>query len=183
MTEAPPALDFWYDFASTYSYPAVERIGALAQAGGVAVRWRPFLLGPIFARQGWTDTPFKLYPVKGTYMWRDLERLCQSFGLPWRRPSRFPQSGLLAARVFLAGAGAEWCDPLHPAGLSGEFRATIATSPIPRRWPRSCGASARTPTPFSNGRSTAEVKLLLRRETEEAERRGIFGAPSFTDRR
>jgi 2-hydroxychromene-2-carboxylate isomerase len=45
-------LDFFFDFASTYSYPAALRIGAIARAAGVTVRWRPFLLGPIFRRQG-----------------------------------------------------------------------------------------------------------------------------------
>ena len=42
-------IDFWFDFASTYSYPAAMRVEALACAHEVAVRWRPFLLGPIFA--------------------------------------------------------------------------------------------------------------------------------------
>src|SRR5262245_154563 len=47
-------LDFWFDFASTYSYPAAMRIGALATDAEVSVRFRPFLLGPIFKAQGWT---------------------------------------------------------------------------------------------------------------------------------
>ena len=72
----PAALDFWFDFASTYSYPAAVRIGALAARADVRVRFRPFLLGPIFKAQGWTTSPFNLYPEKGRYMWRDLERLC-----------------------------------------------------------------------------------------------------------
>jgi 2-hydroxychromene-2-carboxylate isomerase len=68
-------IDFWFDFASTYSYPAMMRIGAAAEAAGVAARLRPFLLGPIFKAQGWTTSPLSLYPAKGANMWRDLERL------------------------------------------------------------------------------------------------------------
>ena len=45
-------VDFWYEFASTYSYPAAMRVEEAAASTGVAVRWRPFLLGPIFAAQG-----------------------------------------------------------------------------------------------------------------------------------
>ena len=74
MARAP--LQFWFEFASTYSYPAASRVGALAAAAGAALEWRPFLLGPIFRDQGWNDSPFNVYPVKGRYMWRDLERLC-----------------------------------------------------------------------------------------------------------
>ena len=70
------AIEFWFEFASTYSYPAAMRVEAVAAARSVEVVWRPFLLGPIFVRQGWDDSPFNLYPAKGSYMWRDLERSC-----------------------------------------------------------------------------------------------------------
>jgi 2-hydroxychromene-2-carboxylate isomerase len=179
MTKAPPALDFWYEFASTYSYPAVERIGALADAAGVAVRWRPFLLGPIFQRQGWSDSPFNVYPAKGAYMWRDLERLCEAYGLPWRRPSRFPQNGLLASRIFLAGGDATWCVPFARAVFAANFArdqdiadATILGEILRGLDQDADAILARAQSP--------EVKLRLREETAEADRRGIFGAPSFT---
>ena len=42
-------IEFWYEFASTYSYPAAMRIERLAAEKGVAVAWRPFLLGPLRA--------------------------------------------------------------------------------------------------------------------------------------
>jgi len=94
-------VEFWYGFASTYSYSAAMRVEALAAARGVKVRWRPFLLGPLFAAQGWRDSPFNLFPAKGLYMWRDMERICDSLGLPFLRPDPFPQPSLLAARVAL----------------------------------------------------------------------------------
>src|SRR5215475_14160686 len=98
-----PVLDFWFDFASTYSYLAAMRIGPLAQKADVRVRFRPFLLGPFFKAQGWTTSPFNLYPAKGRHMWRDLERSCAELQLPFRRPDPFPQNSLLAACVALAG--------------------------------------------------------------------------------
>ena len=69
-----PVLEFWYEFASTYSYLSAMRIEEVAGRAGVDVRWRPFLLGPIFAAQGWTSSPFNLVPTKGRHMWRDMER-------------------------------------------------------------------------------------------------------------
>ncbi len=98
-------VDFWYEFASTYSYPAAMRIEELAAERGVTVAWRPFLLGPLFAEQGWRNSPFNIYPAKGRYMWRDMERICAALGLPLRRPDPFPQNSLLAARVALALEG------------------------------------------------------------------------------
>ena len=42
------SAEFWYEFASTYSYPAALRVAALAERRCVSLIWRPFLLGPIF---------------------------------------------------------------------------------------------------------------------------------------
>jgi 2-hydroxychromene-2-carboxylate isomerase len=100
---ADPVLDFWFDFASTYSYLAAGRIRLLAAEAGVRVRFRPFLLGPIFKTQGWDTSPFNLYEAKGRHMWRDMERLAADFALPFRRPDPFPQNSLLPARVALFG--------------------------------------------------------------------------------
>ena len=100
--ERKPQLVFWFDFASTYSYLSAMRIEDLARDAGVEIKWMPFLLGPIFQAQGWGNSPFNIYPAKGKYMWRDMERLCAVRGLPFKRPSIFPQNSIRAARVALA---------------------------------------------------------------------------------
>ena len=61
-------IEFWYEFGSTYSYPAALRIEPLAADAHVALRWRPFLLGPILKRQGLNDSPFNIFAAKGRYM-------------------------------------------------------------------------------------------------------------------
>ena len=172
-------LDFWFDFASTYSYPAAVRIGALAAHAGVRVRFRPFLLGPIFKAQGWTTSPFNLYPAKGRHMWRDLERLCADLNMPFRRPDAFPQNSLLAARVALAALDHSWGEAfcvalfraqfgdgrrIDDAGAIGEVLAGLQIDPQPV---------------LAAARSEAN-KARLRAQTEEAQQRGLFGAPSFT---
>ena len=94
-------LEFWYEFASTYSYLSAMRIEEMAREAGVEVQWRPFLLGPIFVAQGWTTSPFSIYAAKGRNMWRDMERLTAARGLGFRKPDPFPQNGLHAARLAL----------------------------------------------------------------------------------
>jgi 2-hydroxychromene-2-carboxylate isomerase len=117
-------VDFWYEFASTYSYPAAMRIEALAAARGLTVGWRPFLLGPLFAEHGWRDSPFNIYPVKGRYMWRDMRRICDSLDLPLRPPEPFPQNSLLAARIAIALDGEARAEFGEGATISD--RATMA---------------------------------------------------------
>src|SRR5437868_5916674 len=93
-------MQFWFDFGSTYSYVAALRVEDECARAGLEVEYRPFLLGPIFTGLlGIKDSPFNAQPVRGRYMWRDLERLCEKYALPWRRPTVFPRNSLLAARV------------------------------------------------------------------------------------
>jgi 2-hydroxychromene-2-carboxylate isomerase len=172
-------LEFWYEFASTYSYPAAMRVEKLARAAGVTVHWRPFLLGPIFGSQGWTDSPFNLYPVKGRYMWRDLGRICAKENLALKLPPlRFPQNGLKAARLALVGEAEGWTPAFTRAVYTANFGeqkdisddATLATILTSR------GVDASRAMEAAN---TPENKARLKAQTDEAQARGLFGAPSF----
>jgi 2-hydroxychromene-2-carboxylate isomerase len=173
-----PHLDFWYEFASTYSYPAAMRIEVAAKRLGVAVSWRPFLLGPILKAQGLDSSPFEIFPIKGAYMWRDVERICAGQGLAFRRPDPFPQSGLLAARVALTAAVA----PVR-AGFSrrvyqaqfAEGRAIADEATI-----ASILAELRLePHAVLHDARSQMVKERLRAETAEAMRLHLFGSPTF----
>ena len=174
----PAMLDFWLEYASTYSYPAAARIGVLATAAGVTVRWRVFLLGPIFQSQGWSTSPFNLYPDKGRYMWRDLERICQGLGLPLRRVEPFPQNSLLAARVALIGFADGWGEDFSRAVYRAEFGEgrNIGDPDVVSGL---LGELKLDAVRVLEQAQTAENKARLRSQTEEAQRIGIFGAPSF----
>lgn len=175
-----PDLEFWFEFGSTYSYLSATRIEAAAAEVGVAIRWEPFLLGPIFAEQGWDDSPFNIYAAKGRYMWRDMERLCERYGVPFAKPSRFPRNGLLAARVAcLARATSEsWL----PGFVRAVFQANFAGD-------RDIGDAAEVVSMLDGlGLTGARIveqanspdnKQRLREQTRRAGELGIFGAPSF----
>jgi 2-hydroxychromene-2-carboxylate isomerase len=171
-------IDFWFDFASTYSYPAALRIGPLAQAAGVQVRSRPFLLGPIFKAQGWTTSPFNLYPAKGQHMWRDLERLCADLSLPFRQPDPFPQNSLLAARVALVGSDRGWGDDFCRGVFHAEFAEGRRIDDPAVIGDLLTGLQVEAAPALAAAQSDA-IKARLRSQTEEAERLGIFGAPTF----
>jgi 2-hydroxychromene-2-carboxylate isomerase len=189
----PSVLDFWFEFASTYSYPAAMRIAPLAREAGVTVRFRPFLLGPVFQAQGWNTSPFNLYVAKGGNMWRDLERLCADLKLSFRRPEPFPQNSLLAARVALIGLGTAsgkqssseqawgeqaWGEQFCRAVFLAEFCEGLQIDDVAVLSDILARLNVE-PEPVLDAARTDTNKARLRAQTEEAQRLGIFGAPSF----
>mgnify|MGYP002401673735 CR=1 FL=1 len=173
-----PTLEFWYEFSSTYSYLSAMRIEDAAEAAGVTVVWRPFLLGPLFAAQGWNTSPFNLYPLKGRYMWRDMEREAARLRLPFCRPNPFPQNSLLAARIALAGLDRGWTPAFTRAVFTAEFGKgrNISDPVVLSEVLAGIGAD---PQAVLEEAETEAVKTRLRRVGEEAQAHGLFGAPTF----
>jgi 2-hydroxychromene-2-carboxylate isomerase len=171
-------LQFWFDFASTYSYPAAMRIQAVAQAHHVDIEWNAFLLGPIFKAQGWNDSPFNIYPAKGRYMWRDLERICESLAIPFRRPTVFPRNSVLAARIVTQFNGAAWIPGFVKAVYQANFVADrdIAERAVIANCLRQIDIDFE---PVISAVMNRDSKARFRAQTERAVRQNIFGAPSF----
>ena len=171
-------LEFWFDFGSTYSYLSAMRIDDLAGKAGVEVTWIPFLLGPILAKWGWQTSPFNLFPSKGRYMWRDVERLAIAYGLPFHRPATFPQFALTATRVAMAAAEESWLPAFCRAvfvrefGEGGEITSDADVTGLLR-------AIGIGPEPWLAAARESVVKEALRERVSTGEKRGIFGAPSF----
>lgn len=173
-----PALEFWFDFASNYSYLSVMCIEPLAARHGVDVVWRPFLLGPVFKAQGLADSPFVLQPVKGAYALMDTARHCERLGLPWTKPSVFPRRSLLPVRIAMLGANQPWmgafCRRIMQMNF-GEDRDIDSPEAV-------SDALNELGLPAAELIAQAQSepnKTALREQTEEAQRRGIFGAPTF----
>ncbi len=173
----PAKLQFWFDFASTYSYLSAMRIQQAASAQAVSVEWHPFLLGPIFAEQGWNNSPFNIYPAKGRYMWRDMERLCAARDIPLQRPEPFPQNSLKAARLALA---------VEPTDQRAEFVRAVYTAQF------GCGRDISDSAVLADclnesdvspdvmdRMSDPEIKAALFEQVTQAKAKHIFGAPSF----
>ena len=173
-----PTLEFWFEFASNYSYLSVMRIDSLAQDFGVRVIWKPFLLGPIFQSFGWNSSPFVLQKEKGVYVWQDMVRQCRKYDIPWKKPTAFPRNAVLPLRVALLGADQPWISMFNQRVMQLNFvedreindREAITALLHDMDLP----ADQLIAQALSDSN-----KLALRAQTEEARKRGIFGAPTF----
>ncbi len=174
----PLKFEFWYDFASTYSYISAFRIEAPALDAGIEVEWKPFLLGPIFKSQGWDTSPFNIYAAKGRYMWRDVERLCDKYRIPFNKPSQFPRNSVLASRIALFGEHQDWGREFSKLVYRFNFAEDkdISDEGVISTILDSIGQD---PARIIAGSASGENKNKLRKQTEEAVGKGIFGAPAF----
>ncbi|MQA41109.1 2-hydroxychromene-2-carboxylate isomerase [Rugamonas aquatica] len=168
-------LEFWFDFASNYSYLSVMR---LRQLGQTDVVWRPFLLGPIFKDAGWNNSPFVLQKDKGAYVWQDMPRQCAKYGLPWRQPSTFPRNSLLAARIGILCEEQPWmldfCERTMLANFADDR--DISNEQCMSEILSALGQDAEA---ILRAALADDNKARLRARTEQAKAHRIFGAPTF----
>jgi 2-hydroxychromene-2-carboxylate isomerase len=177
-SEPSPAIEFWFEFGSNYSYLSVMRIEDAARRYGVRITWKPFLLGPIFRALGMETSPFLQQKEKGAYVWQDMVRQCRKYGLRWTKPSIFPRLGVLPARVALIGAEEPWIGAFCRTVMELNFALDedinqperLASILIDLNLPAS---------EILDQAEAAPVKALLRQQTETARDKGIFGAPTF----
>lgn len=171
-------VEFFFDFSSPYSYLAATQIEALAARAGAEVAWRPFVLSAVF-KAAQNVMPASS-PPKAKWMFRDLERWAAHYGVPFQFASRFPFNGIRPERLVLV---AERADPRKAAALArAAFDAAwahdldVLDDGVLRELATAAGLD---PDAAMGALEDADIKARLRENTDEAIRRGAFGAPSM----
>jgi 2-hydroxychromene-2-carboxylate isomerase len=172
-------IELFFDIGSSYSYLAATQMAGVTARTGVAVRWRPFLLGGVFKATG-NEMPARI-PAKARWMIGDMMLWAHHYGIPFKTPSRFPLITLRTQRALTAASRLAGQAAL-PAFALALFRAywaedqDVTTDAV-------IAAAATTSGLDANAVIAAidapETKDELRATTEEAVRRGAFGAPAM----
>lgn len=175
---AKNAIEFWFEYGSVYSYLSVMRIEGEAARRDVKLIWKPFLLGAIFQSVGFKVNPFVEQLEKRSYVLQDVPRQCKKYGLKWLQPSTFPRSGVLPLRVALLGVDKPWIGEFSRRvmelnyALDKDINEPEILAPVLT----DLGLSASEILEQAKAEST---KSMLREQTEQARKNGIFGAPTF----
>jgi 2-hydroxychromene-2-carboxylate isomerase len=171
-------VSFFFDFSSPFAYLASARIEATARRAGAAVRWKPFLLGALFKSIGTADVPLFTMPApKRAMVGVDIQRWADHHGVPFRFPSRFPMNSVKALRMVV-----QLPNDQRPRLVHALFRAAWAEDAdlTDDATLVSIAASAGLDgAALVAGTKDDTVKALLKSATDEAERAGLCGAPSF----
>lgn len=173
-----PAIDFWFDFASPYSYIASEWIDAVAARHGRTVNWKAMLLGASFQVTG-LQPPVN-FPMKREYLLRDVLRSAAFAGVPMRLPEPFPIATQNAARLFWwlqaedPGRAVAWAH----AALRAYFTRNLNLSD-PLALKTLCSEAGLDADAAEAAWNDARCKQTLRTANEQAIAAGVFGAPFF----
>jgi len=169
-------VEFYYDFSSPYTYIASRRIEKLCEDNGVALEWKPFLLGGVFKEIG--SIPAVQIDNKFRYLRQDFEQTAKFYGVDFDFPDLFPLNSVRSMRGAFAAQEKDklveythemfrlyWTQgiDLSKADILGEAVSKIGIDP---EW-------------FVNRIAEQDIKDKLREETTLAVERGVFGAPTI----
>lgn len=169
-------IDFYFDFASPYSYIASSLIEGIAEKHGRAVIRHPLVVGTAFKVVG--GVSLTGMPMRRDYVLRDIARLARYLKLPYRQPSHHAIPTHHAAQAFLWGQDR---DPERAREFANRVFAAYFTED------RNIGdveVVLDIIESFDFGRVEASaaitspaMKERLKAETEVAISRGVFGVP------
>ena len=160
---ATPRVDWYFDVVSPYSYIALHRLREIASP----VSYKPVLFAGLLSHWG-QKGPAEI-PAKRRWTYRWCTWWAKELGIPFRFPAEHPFNPLHHLRLALA------CDS-RPEAVKRIFESVWTSgenATEPQRFAALCRELGVAETRLS------EVKDQLRKNTEEAAARGVFGVPSF----
>jgi len=175
---ADKVLEFFFDVGSPATYLAWTQLPALASEEGAQLVHRPMLLGGVFKATG-NVSPVTI-PAKGAYTLKDFARFARRYGVPLRHNPFFPINTLLLMRAI---ASAQLHMPQRFLALTGLVFDAMWVQGLDMNDPAVVGAVLERGGFVAQDvlalAQDAQAKEALRHNTEEAVRRGAFGAPTF----
>ena len=167
----PPAIEFWFDFGSSYGYFASLEVEALAEKHGREVLWRPFMLGTAFEVTG--ARGLSRTPLKGDYARHDWRRIARLRGVPYHPAPTHPPVALPTMRAFYA------LDRRDPAAAVRFAKAAFHAAYVAGRDVGDLAVVLELSGLSAEAVSDPEIKALAKARSEEAVGRGVFGSPWF----
>lgn len=171
-------VEFFFDVGSPYSYLAYHQLPKIAQAKGAEIVWKPMLLGAVL-KAAENQSPMAV-PLKGQHLLTDLQRWADHFGVVFNQNPHFPINTLQLMRGAVG---------MQMAGEAEFRRYLAAVFHAMFGQPRNLNdvnevvallnENGIDPMRFQEMINDQAVKDALKRNTDEAVERGVFGAPTF----
>ena len=169
-------FDFYFDFISPYSFLAHKEIIKIERKNSIKIKYKPILLGGLHNLHGIKAPAF--IPAKAKHMIRDCKLIAEKNKIKFKFNSYFPIKSLNLMRgVFVAEEDnykSHYIDSIFNAiwqdGLD------MNDENVVQKVLKNLNINPKT---FHLRSASSSIKDSLRKKTNEAYEKGIFGAPSF----
>ena len=169
-------LEYFFDYVSPFSFLADSQVPGLVQRTGAELIYRPFFLGGVMQASG--NAPPAAVPAKGKYMFTDIARWLDRYGLELKFNPHFPVMTVKPMRAALVAIEQGVFPPFHKALFQAMWQdeKNVGDAEVLAEVLSSAGLDA----PAILGRiGDDDIKEQLKANTAEAVERGAFGAPTF----
>ena len=169
-------FDFYFDFVSPYSFLAHKEIRKIENKIGIKIKYKPVLLGGLHNLHGIKAPAF--IPAKAKHMVRDCKLIAQRNNVQFKFNSYFPIKSLNLMRGVLVAEE----DNLKNQYIDNIFNSVwrdglnMNDEIIVQKVLKNLSLNPKT---FALRSSSSLIKDSLRKKTNEAYEKGIFGAPTF----
>ena len=174
-------VEFYFDFGSPTAYLAYTQLPGIAAQSGAELVWRPMLLGGVFKGAG-NQSPV-MVALKGVWMWTDMARWAKRYGVPLVKNPHFIINTLTLMRIAV---GLQMRKPeLFQRYVETMFRAmwvepcNLGDAAVVAGTLQKAGFDAPALAALAALAADPEVKAKLIDVTDDALKRGVFGAPTM----
>ena len=169
-------IDFYFDFVSPYTYISFQQIKLLKFKQNFKFKLKPMLLGGLHNLHAIKAPAF--IPAKAKFMIRDCKMVCEKYKIPFKFNSYFPIKTVVLMRgVLIAeedGMANNYIDKIFEAlWMSG---LNLNDQQVIDKVLKNLGINPKT---FALRLLNQNIKDELKKKTQAAFDKGIFGAPTF----
>ena len=170
------SFEFYFDFVSPYSFLAHKEIGKIEKTNAIKIKYMPILLGGLHNLAGIKAPGF--IPIKAKYMIRDCKLWAEKYNITFKFNNYFPIKTLDLMRCVLVSEKKNFAqnfinkifDAIWKDGLN------LNDNIIIEKLLKNLDINPKT---FLMESVQPKIKDELKKRTDAAYKKGIFGAPSF----
>ena len=170
------SFEFYFDFASPYSFLAHKEIRRIEKENSIQMKYMPILLGGLLKSAGIIANAD--IPVKAKYMIKDCKLWAEKYNIMFKFNNYFPIKTLDLMRCVLVAEKKDFAklfidrvfDAIWKDGLN------LNDSTIVQKLLKNLDINPKT---FLMEAVDTKIKNELKKRTDEASEKGMFGAPSF----
>jgi 2-hydroxychromene-2-carboxylate isomerase len=170
------SFDFYFDFVSPYSFLAHQEIKKIEKKENIKIKYKPILLGGLHNLHGIKAPAF--IPSKAKFMIRDCKLIAEKNKIKFKFNSYFPIKTLNLMRGVIIAEEDDFqsfyidkiFDAIWKDGLN------MNDQNIVDKVVKNIDVNPKT---FFLRSSSQSIKTLLKKKTDDAFDKGVFGAPTF----